>query len=195
QAEPVVTETMAELYLKQGHRDDALRVYHALLAQRPGDARLKTKIDALEGRKPASGVSAAAFLKGILRPEPPPAGDAQVSAIVAGAFEGAGEEAIPGAPTKPADDTISLDSVFGDGEAPAAAPPPGAAGAEPGSAAPGPESGFSFDQFFGGAQSAPGAGASSGGSGPRTSGRQARLPADDEADVDQFQAWLKKLKS
>ncbi|HEX4633377.1 MAG TPA: tetratricopeptide repeat protein, partial [Gemmatimonadales bacterium] len=30
QAEPVLTETMAELYLKQGHQDDALRVYQAL---------------------------------------------------------------------------------------------------------------------------------------------------------------------
>src|SRR5207248_1293099 len=33
-AEPVVTETMADLYLKQGHREEALRVYQALLAQR-----------------------------------------------------------------------------------------------------------------------------------------------------------------
>jgi len=38
QAEPVLTETMAELYLKQGHQQDALRVYQALLAQRPNDA-------------------------------------------------------------------------------------------------------------------------------------------------------------
>src|SRR5205807_4009667 len=36
-AEPVVTETMAELYLRQGHADEALRVYQALLAQRPED--------------------------------------------------------------------------------------------------------------------------------------------------------------
>src|SRR5207248_5946827 len=46
-AEPVVTETMADLYLKQGHREEALRVYQALLAQRPDDARLHARIDAL----------------------------------------------------------------------------------------------------------------------------------------------------
>src|SRR5439155_391413 len=46
-AEPVVTETMADLYLKQGHPEDALRVYQALLAQRPGDARLHARVDAL----------------------------------------------------------------------------------------------------------------------------------------------------
>src|SRR5439155_4411509 len=45
QAEPVLTETMAELYLKQGHQQDALRVYQALLAQRPSDAKLKSKVE------------------------------------------------------------------------------------------------------------------------------------------------------
>src|SRR5439155_724333 len=38
-AEPVLTETMAELYLRQGHQEDALRVYQALLAKRPADRR------------------------------------------------------------------------------------------------------------------------------------------------------------
>jgi tetratricopeptide (TPR) repeat protein len=44
---PFVTETMAELYLKQGHRDEALKVYRALLEHRPGDAALRARIDAL----------------------------------------------------------------------------------------------------------------------------------------------------
>src|SRR3989441_12650199 len=39
-AEPGLTETMAELHLKPGHREDALRGDPAPLAQRPGDARL-----------------------------------------------------------------------------------------------------------------------------------------------------------
>src|SRR5437879_31180 len=67
QAEPVLTETMAELYLKQGHPQDALRVYQALLAQRPHDARLKSKVEQLSpgGKRKRSGVSAQAFLKGI----------------------------------------------------------------------------------------------------------------------------------
>jgi len=45
---PFVTETMAELYLKQGHTDDALRVYRALLEQRPGDSALQAKIASLQ---------------------------------------------------------------------------------------------------------------------------------------------------
>ena len=68
QAEPVLTETMAELYLKQGHQHDALRVYQALLAQRPSDARLRRKIEQLSGgghTRHGSGVSAQSFLKGI----------------------------------------------------------------------------------------------------------------------------------
>src|SRR5258708_31193709 len=44
QAEPVVTETMAELYLKQRHQQDALRVHQRLLAARPHDARLKSQL-------------------------------------------------------------------------------------------------------------------------------------------------------
>jgi hypothetical protein len=45
---PFVTETMAELYLQQGHRDEALRVYRALLDQRPDDASLRAKVANLE---------------------------------------------------------------------------------------------------------------------------------------------------
>ena len=55
-AEPVLTETMADLYLRQGHEEDALRVYQALLAQRPGDPRLRARIDALRrGERPEGG--------------------------------------------------------------------------------------------------------------------------------------------
>lgn len=49
---PFVTETMADLYLQQGHRDEALRVYRALLEQRPGDAGLMGKIASLEAPPP-----------------------------------------------------------------------------------------------------------------------------------------------
>jgi len=47
---PFVTETMAELYLQQGHKDEALRVYTALLEQRPGDPALQAKIAGLQPR-------------------------------------------------------------------------------------------------------------------------------------------------
>jgi hypothetical protein len=38
---------MAELYLQQGHRDEALKVYQALLAQRPNDATVRGKVESL----------------------------------------------------------------------------------------------------------------------------------------------------
>ncbi len=48
ESSPFVTETMAELYLQQGHREEALRVYRALLEERPGDADLVARIASLE---------------------------------------------------------------------------------------------------------------------------------------------------
>jgi hypothetical protein len=43
-----VTETMAELYLQQGFRNEALAVYRELLARNPGDASLRDRIDQIE---------------------------------------------------------------------------------------------------------------------------------------------------
>jgi tetratricopeptide (TPR) repeat protein len=43
-----VTETMAELYLQQGFRDEALAVYRQLLAQNPGDDNLRERVAQLE---------------------------------------------------------------------------------------------------------------------------------------------------
>ena len=219
QAEPVVTETMAELYLKQGHQQDALRVYQALLAQRPNDARLKSKVEQLSGGgRKGSGVSAQAFLKGILSgrrappappPEPPPAPPQAEAAApreqstLAAAFDAAGPP--PGEPSHPAQDSISLDSVFGDdaarrssAQAAPAAPAPDSAPADAKGGG-----GFSFDEFFAGQK--PGAApapdhAAAGGAGEsaRTPGRSSgrtQKPVEDEAEADQFQQWLKKLKS
>lgn len=45
---PFVTETMAELYLQQGHREEALRMYRALVDQRPHDPALRAKVSHLE---------------------------------------------------------------------------------------------------------------------------------------------------
>jgi hypothetical protein len=44
---PFVTETMAELYLKQGFRTEALSVYEQLSAANPGDARLIARVTSL----------------------------------------------------------------------------------------------------------------------------------------------------
>lgn len=199
-AEPVVTETMAELYLKQGHQQDALRVYQALLAQRPTDARLRAKVEQLSGGgRKASGVSAQAFLKNIWAgrraPEPPPAME---QSTLAAAFDAAGPP--PGEPSHPAQDHISLDSVFGEeaarrASAPTPAPESGQPAEPEGKTGGGP--GFSFDEFFAGSKpgAAPATPAEEGARTPgRSSGRSQR-PAEDEGEADQFQQWLKKLKS
>ena len=51
ESKPFVTETMAELYEQQGHRDEALRVYRALIAQRPNDDHIRARIEQLEGKR------------------------------------------------------------------------------------------------------------------------------------------------
>jgi len=49
-----VTETMAELYLQQGFRNEALAVYRELLARNPSDANLRDRIDQIESGSIAS---------------------------------------------------------------------------------------------------------------------------------------------
>jgi hypothetical protein len=199
---------MGDLYLQQGHREDALRVYRALLAERPGDARLAAKLRSLESppaKPPAE--SATAFLRRVWRGEPPPVPDVQHPLTSAHELTGALEAAFaiaprqsepvaepaetPGEPTQPAGDVISLDAVFGDqvgrGSAPevptsepAGEAPPAAAG----------RGGFSFDDFFG-------AGPGAAGTPARSTTRNSRpnRPQPEDEDLDQFQAWLKGLKT
>ncbi len=42
------TETLARLYMRQGHVDKALRIYRYLAAQQPGDLDLQDQIHAIE---------------------------------------------------------------------------------------------------------------------------------------------------
>lgn len=238
QAEPVLTETMADLYLKQGHKDDALRVYQALLAQRPGDARLAAKVRELDGsddapvltshpvRAPASGLSLGSFLKKILGSRPgAPAADplpeesalpgprvtsgATPQSMLADAFADEPPPGpTPGSPSRPAADSLSLDAVFGDDGSRASAPsveaPLEAAASAPTPGAAPSKGGFSFDDFFGsGGAPAPApdspapAAQRPSGSAARPSTRTSRpqAPLEDAGDLDQFQAWLKGLKS
>ena len=62
-----VTETMAELYLRQGLVERALEIFRLLAARNPDDARLRARVAELEG------------------PEPEPAADAMLSGV---SFEG-----------------------------------------------------------------------------------------------------------
>src|SRR5205807_9843604 len=47
---PFVTETMAQLYLEQGHRAEAIDIYRQLVAARPTDAALRGRLEAIEQR-------------------------------------------------------------------------------------------------------------------------------------------------
>ncbi|NIP79079.1 MAG: tetratricopeptide repeat protein, partial [Gemmatimonadetes bacterium] len=47
----VVTETMAELYARQGLYGRAVAVYRQLLERKPGDTRLRAKLEAAEARR------------------------------------------------------------------------------------------------------------------------------------------------
>jgi hypothetical protein len=107
----------------------------------------------------------AQFLRDILSARPP----AQAAAP---AVRQAPAASGSGAPTRPAADSLSLSSVFGEEEAPATPPAVPAAGAG---------SGVSFDDFFG----APGAA-------PTQRGTRSPDPKND--DLDQFHAWLQNLK-
>jgi hypothetical protein len=104
----------------------------------------------------------------------PPAQQASPAAH-AEAPRGAADAAASGAPTRPAHDSLSLSSVFGEESTPT--PPAVSAGGAAG--APG-QGGVSYDEFFGAA-----------GSGPT---RPSRTPDPKSDDLDQFHAWLQNLK-
>ncbi len=222
--EPVLTETMAELYLRQGHQEDALRVYQALLAKRPMDARLRGRVESLTGGGAmdpghGTGETVQVFLKRILagrpgRPSSPPPGPPARSPLD-DAFAIAHSDPDPGpAPgvvspgeaTRPATDSLSLDQVFGDegmrnsgaASEPAPLPPPPAPALPAALSASEDTGGFSFDQFFSPTDK-PASGAEVAPATPqppaRSSGGRLRPPVEDEGDLDQFQAWLKGLKS
>ncbi len=172
----IITESMAELFLKQGHRELALAVYRQVAERNPEGLHVSEAIARLEAdlappaeaeprRRYAAadtgGRSVSQFLKTILAAEPP----ASSSTVLPPAIE-----PLAGEPTKPVEGALPLSAVFGDEPAvpPAAAPP--AADAEP-----------SYDEFFGAAQPAEQAAASG--------------PHNGEAeDLRQFNEWLKGLK-
>ena len=191
-ADLVVTESMAELFLRQGHRAEALRVYRELYRRDRDDLGLREKVDELETALAAEANAAAvpappsyksadasrsvaALLSGILaaRPADPPAGWADAAAPAPLSPE-APPAAPPGeaAPTRPASDHLSLSAIFGEEGSPV---PP----ATPGAAVPG-DDGISFDAFFGGEQAGGAA--------------RARGSSREDDDLDQFHAWLQNLK-
>jgi hypothetical protein len=175
---PVVTETMAELYARQGHFAEALNVYRGLASRTPNDARLAQRIRELEaaqgaGRQRMSyvavdtgGESVESFFRSLT--------DARPAGAAPAANQG-GPSPGGAAPTRPASGPLSLSSIFGE--------EPAATSSAAGQGPPSPSSldSFSFDQFFGG-----------GGASPASSEPRAAAPPDE--DLDQFQNWLKSLK-
>jgi tetratricopeptide (TPR) repeat protein len=210
-AEPLVTETMAELYLQQGHVEDALRVYRALLESRPGDGDLQAKVDQLSAPRsepppaPAPPAQTAVeFLRRVFQGTPgaPPVAPAatetaRAATVLDDVFGGMDEPEEPGepavasgvagAPTKPASDALSLDRVFG--EVGTDRVTPAAKGA-----AVGATTGFSFDEFFSAPQPPPVEASGEPGSEAAASPRPAKA-GEPEQDLDQFQAWLRSLKA
>src|SRR2546423_3562599 len=75
--EPFVNETMAQLYLQQGYRQLALKVYYQLAEGRPNDQGLKDRIAEIEAADRAAHPEASAEPRRepspIERPPPPPA--------------------------------------------------------------------------------------------------------------------------
>lgn len=183
--EPVMTETMAELYARQGHTGEALRVYRSLAEKHPGDSRLRDRIRELEARGGGAprrhtfvavdtgGESVESFFRSLAEARPGSGG------TIPQFDSPGGNEDNSGAPTRPARDPLSLSAIFG--EEPAARGNTQGNDAPANKSAGGPDA-FSFDQFFG---SSPASG--SGSSSARPSGAS-------EEDLDQFQNWLKSLK-
>jgi tetratricopeptide (TPR) repeat protein len=186
----VITESMAELLLQQGYRAEALTVYRHLESRSPGDPRLLQKISELDAapsepaplevEQPSPAWSVAVtggrpvreFLGAILAARPPAV--AAGPAVHSEAARGSGGDA-EGAPTRPAHDSLSLSSVFGEESAPN---PPAVPAAGAGASA---QSGVSYDEFFGAA-------------GAPTAARPPRTPDSTSDDLDQFHAWLQNLK-
>ena len=185
--DPMMTESMAELLLSQGHREEALRVYRDLDERVGGDSRLQDRIADLERPKPApplqpqpqrqyaagatGGRSARDFLRAMLASRLPQSGPIP-AATTETARSGIASDA-SGAPTRPAHDTLSLSSVFGEDATPTRPAVPASGSAPPG--------GVSYDDFF----NAPPSGGSS---------RPARSPDPKSDDLDQFHNWLQNLK-
>lgn len=193
-AEPMLTETMADLYLKQGFKSEAADGYRRLLAQRPDDATLRAKLAQVEGPPPSLSAAAlgseavGAWLRRVAGsslsapppPPPPPAAPlAEDQTPMETAFAAPEPEpAAMGEPARPASDAFSLDQIFGaepGAGVATAAPPRESQAATPANA--------SFDEFFGAAPEKESV---------RPKPAEAAPPAED--DVSSFNAWLHGLK-
>jgi len=191
--QPMLTETLGDLYLRQGFRSEAADVFRKLLSQRPDDEALKAKLRSLES--PPADLSASAlgsesvgaWLRRIAAARlhspaaPPPDAPEPGPSPLEAAFAAPAATEPLGEPAHPANDAFSLDQIFG---APAETPAPGSGG--PSAAPAAPPSGASFDEFFGAPPEV---------SSVRPSTKAQEAPAEGgEEDLSAFNAWLQGLK-
>lgn len=168
---PVLTETMAELYLRQGHVGPALAVYRHLAEQHPDEPRFAARIAELAA---AAAPSAPAEEPGAPAAPTPVFAAAQTGGVSVGEFFAA--LAAGRAPVG-----LLGTALAGGGEA-AAGPASEGTAAPPVAESP-PSDALSFDDFFR-ADTLP---ADQPGGGP---GRPGESPEPSE-----FQAWLRTLRS
>jgi tetratricopeptide (TPR) repeat protein len=194
---PLLTETMGDLYLRQGFRAEAADVYRRLLAQRPADAALQAKLAAHELPPPALSAaalgteSARTWLRRLAQAHlagpapaapPPPEGPTPLDQAFAQPEPPPAPAPPPeppaGQPARPAQEAFTLDNIFGaqGGAAPAPAAQP---------APPPPPTGTSFDEFFGAPRE-------QGSVRPDAAAAPSAPPPDD--DVGSFNNWLRGLK-
>jgi tetratricopeptide (TPR) repeat protein len=186
----VVTESMAEVFLRQGHPALALAVYTQLAQRDPENRRVAEAMTRLQEElappapapAPAprydaastGGMSIGARLDGLLGAARP----AVAATVHPPAFE-APKRTVE--PTRPGEDSLSLSSVFGEdaGSAPVgpASGPAESAEGEP-----------SFDEFFAPQEAAelP--------STPAPAQEAAGAPVQSGEDLERFNAWLRGLK-
>jgi hypothetical protein len=188
----MVTETMAEIFLRQGHQELALAVYQQLALRDPSNERVAGAVARLTPAAKApepepepipvrvhsaaetGGRSVAALLGAVFHAMRPTV----AAAVHPPAFEVLRRAG--GDPTRPAEDTLSLGTVFGDEAGPAgpASPLRTGSGSEP-----------SFEEFF-----APATGSSADAELPKPPAEPGAVSAEVPEDLEQFNAWLRGLK-
>jgi tetratricopeptide (TPR) repeat protein len=194
-AEPApafVTETVAELYERQGHLTQSLEVYRQLAEQNPGNEALRLHVERLEAELHSNGASGLAgenvraFLGRVLQrraPQRTRAGgsnglfpgahiateEEQAARALSAAFSPGPTASESGRPARAADDELSLASVFRD-QREGRRPPSGE---------------VSFDEFFPDAEALPS-------EPPADAERPAAGPPSGEDE--RFHNWLDGLK-
>jgi hypothetical protein len=119
---PFVTETMAELYLKQGFRTEALAVYEQLSAANPADQRLAEKVAALRAETvpaPAAGPPVREFFARFALRRP----WERASAAAPPSEDDFSSDEEPSAPTETASETAPTSPAPEERHASAEAPP------------------------------------------------------------------------